>query len=162
MGAFIGRPPKMAEPTCLYSRWNSARQLWKRKETLREAEGRYKLFAKVCFIEFPPSQLLALDDRNVTFFLEQDRYLSSHGISSPAFKKEKKCQGVFSACATFQVPLTRSNPYAIVAYFGVRYFANLQVLGKLTLLCDQSPESFHLAELKPGDNFPILQLPLPF
>lgn len=67
MGAFIGRRQKMAEPTCLYSRWDSARQLGKRKETVREAEGRYKFFAKVCFIEFPPSQILALDDRNVTF-----------------------------------------------------------------------------------------------
>lgn len=68
------------------------------------------------YAEFSWSQLLILEDKNVTFLPAQGEYLS-HGPFTSCFDIKKEGLSVFVASLIFQMPLTQNSQYAKVGWY---------------------------------------------
>lgn len=112
-----------------------------------EAEGKYEFLSQGLLTKMSFSlSFLPLIKMCLSFWSRKDIFHMS--ISSLAFKKKKKSQSVFLACAIFQMPLTQNNPCAEVAWFRAVHSAALRALRTFTLSCSQPPDPCHCAALK--------------
>ena len=95
-------------------------------ECMRRIKEDKGYFNKVCLQDFSQPHLPIFGNKNTisSWYREGTFHV---GVLAPAFRKKKERSACLSCVCYFSMPLTQSNAYAKVVYFGETYSATFHL-----------------------------------